>query len=351
MTDLFSSNESLNGTLKDTESVAIVEPIQRETKPEPQAEVTHDPELPWEVTGEHLLKNPVKEIRWLVEGIIHAVGMAALAGMSDTGKSMILRQLAISVVLRLESFLGWRLLPRHHSAIYASTEDGIEATNYLLNKQAAGAEPEQLRNLRFILDSEDIIERLDKSLSKKPADVVVIDCFSDAYGNDLKDTAKIRVWMNRLQKLSVDHDCLILFLHHAVKKSENERPSKNNLLSGQGFEAKVRLVFELRPDLVNPNVRHLCVVKGNYLPSSAKSESYVLTYDEERFCFENTGDRMAFDELRNDPKQDSRKEKYLEAAAMQEAGKTQDEIAKQIGYSGKGAVSKLLKQGKEKGWK
>jgi RecA-family ATPase len=348
MKDLFSSTESLNGMLKDTEKA--VDHNQMETPALQNTPVMNDPDLPWEVTGESLLNNPVTEIKWLIEGLFQRVGMAALAGSSDTGKSMLLRQLAIAIALGLDKFLGFLINAIHNSAIYVSTEDGIEATNFLLNKQAAGAAPEKLNNLRFIMDSEDLYQRLDKSLSKRPADVVIIDCFSDAYGNDLKDTSKIRQWMNQLQKLSVNHNCLILFLHHAVKKSENERPSKNNLLSGQGFEAKVRLVIELRLDLINPNVRHLCIVKGNYLPASSKNESYVLTYDEKRFCFENTGDRIAFEELMVNPNDDSRKQKYLEAVTLQDAGMKLEDIAKKLGYSNKGGVSKLLKTGKDKKW-
>lgn len=122
---------------------------------------------------------------------------------------------------------------------------------------------------------------LDRRLTRQPADVVIIDCFSDAFGGDLKDTQKIRSYLHPYQELALKHQCLILFLHHTSKRTEAYEPSKHNLLSGQGFEAKMRLVIELRADISDPTIRHLCIVKGNYLPGNMKRESYVLRFDEE----------------------------------------------------------------------
>lgn len=183
---------------------------------------------------------------------------------------------------------------------------------------------------------------MDASLTAKPADLIIIDCFSDVYGGDLKDTQKIRAFLNPYQKLSEKHQCMVLFLHHAGKRTENLEPSKNNLLSGQGFEAKMRLVIELRADLLNPQQRHLCIVKGNYLPASFKKESFVLDFDEQSFTFTNTGERVPFELLVKQPDNDSSKVKYEQAKALKEQGHSYDKIAQLIGYASKGSVSKLF---------
>ena len=59
----------------------------------------------------------------------------------------------------------------------------------------------------------------------------------------------------------------------------------------------MRLVIELRTDLKDENLKHLCIVKGNYLGKEHKNSSYVLNFDPNRFLFTNTGDRVAFDQL------------------------------------------------------
>ena len=41
--------------------------------------------------------------------------------------------------------------------------------------------PVALRGLRFLFDSEDIVADLDRRLTYRPADLVVVDCFSDLY--------------------------------------------------------------------------------------------------------------------------------------------------------------------------
>ncbi len=43
----------------------------------------------------------------------------------------------------------------------------------------------------------------------------------------------------------------------------------------------MRLVIELRSDQLDPSLKHLCIVKGNYLPPEFKQQSYVLHFDQQ----------------------------------------------------------------------
>lgn len=303
-----------------------------------------------ETTGENLLLSEIKEIPTIVAPFLQQTGLACLAGSSDTGKSTILRQLAIDVVTGKSNFLGFQINAKHRSVIYVPTEDLERETAFLLAKQTANFKPEELKRLRFIFDSNNLLNELDKRLTGKPADMVIIDCFSDAYGGDLKDTQKIRAFLHKYQELAQKHQCLVLFLHHTGKRTENFEPSKNNLLSGQGFEAKMRLVIELRADLMNPLHRHLCIVKGNYLPASLKKESYVLKFDEQTFSFSNTGERMPFELLVKQVDEDNSKAKYEHAKELKTKGYSYEQIATAIGYNSKGSVSKLFERAKQKGW-
>jgi RecA-family ATPase len=303
-----------------------------------------------EVTGDYLLHNCLTEIDTLLNPLCQRVGVVCLAGSSDTGKSAMLRQLAIAIVLGLADFLGFIINAIHKSVVFVSSEDDASATSFLLNRQAKGYEAELLRGLRFIFETDNILQTLDESLTKKPADLIILDCFADLYGHDLKDTQRIRTFLNQFQQLAVKHQCLFLFLHHTGKRTEHVEPSKNNLLSGQGFEAKMRLVMELRADNMNPNERHLCIVKGNYLPSNMKRESYVLNFDEQTFCFTNTGKRMQFEFLAKKSDSDNGKAKYEQAEELRANGDSYEVIAEKLGFGSKGTVSKLFKKAESEGW-
>ena len=137
--------------------------------------------LPDEITGEMLLNQSIKEIPMLLELLLPKSGLVCLAGSSDTGKSAFLRQLAMSVCAGLKTFLGMRLNAEHHSAIYVSTEDDETANAYLMGRQNLDLRisPTALRGLRILFDSEDIVADLHKRLTCNPADLVVVDCFSD----------------------------------------------------------------------------------------------------------------------------------------------------------------------------
>ena len=304
-----------------------------------------------ETTAATLLAQPHRAISCLVEPFLQKVGLACLAGSSDTGKSALLRQLSIAIAGGETDFLGFPIHSQHRSVIYVSTEDGQEATSYLVHRQASAYSPDRLSGLRFIFEAEaELLPKLHQSLHTQPADLVVVDCFADAFGGDLKDTQKIRAYLQPWQTLAEQHSCLILFLHHTAKRTEALTPSKNNLLSGQGFEAKMRLVIELRGDVMQPAHRHLCIVKGNYLSAQHKKESYVLRFDEEHFLFSQTGERVPFELLVRSADTDDSRSKYEQAKELKDAGKSYSQIAEIMGYASKSSVHALFIKANKQGW-
>lgn len=305
---------------------------------------------PDEHRADDLRRHAGEEIPSLIHPIFPRVGVACLAGTSDTGKSSLLRQLAIAVAAGDADWLGFELRPTHRSAIYVSTEDEKEATSYLLRQQTRQYDDAEIGRLRFIFEAEDVYTTLQRNLARVPADLVVIDCFADIYTGDLKDTNKIRSFLLPFQKLAGDHQCLILFLHHTGKRTENLIPHKNNLLAGQGLESKMRLVIELRPDPMRPTDRHLCIVKGNYLPLTYKTESFVLHFDGPTFTFTNTGMRLPFELLVKGQDVDDSKAKWEQVMDLKKEGKSYAEIARAMGYASKNSITQLLEKAKRQGW-
>lgn len=303
-----------------------------------------------ETTGDVLFNLQREQIPLLLDPFLPQVGISCLAGSSDTGKSMLMRQAAIKIVTGQTSFLDYQLSTRHQSAIYLATEDNDRNTSFLLRRQAWQHTANELRGLRFIFDPDAPLKTLAKSLKNRPADLVVVDTFGDVFTDTLNDSQHVRAFLNPYQQLANEHECQILFLHHTGKRTEDFAPNKSNLLGSQGFEAKMRLVMELRRDHVEPNKRHLCVVKGNYLPSDVKTQSYVLDFDSEHFTFSNSGDRVPFEMLAKQQTEDPLKTKWQRCESLMSQGLKGDDLAKELGYSNRGGVSKLIKKATENGW-
>lgn len=226
------------------------------------------------------------------------IGISMLVGASDSGKSMILRLLGLCASGGRD-FLGRKFNGKHRSAIIVSTEDDSTALGFFVNRQNLTTQlnDEELERLRFITDTADIIKKLDEELIRQPADMVILDALGDLFnGKDLNQNNQVRAFLNEYSQLANKHCVPIVFLHHTSKRSEELAPSKNNSIGSQGIEAKSRLVLELRQSKQDENIRHLCIVKGNYLPAEAKTASYDLRMDE-NFCFSDTGARTEFDQL------------------------------------------------------
>lgn len=317
--------------------VGVVNPITIETNETDYSKETNETSYS---TATDLLLRDTEEIPCLVEPILPRTGIVAIAGASDTGKSALLRQLSIDVCTN-NNFLNFPINARYRRAIYVSTEDDETAVSYLLNKQNKELllHPDELSELIFLFNTENLIANLDKLLSEKPADLVVVDCFTDIYSRSMNQANEVRTFLTQFSQLANKYQCLVMFLHHTGKGREGDYPSKNNLLGSQAFEAKMRAVFELRNDLADDTKKHLCIVKGNYLPADFKKESYVLDFSE-NLVFRNTGDRCMFDLLvKND---DAKKDQYEKILSMKEAGYSYSQIALELGIKSRGTISKIV---------
>lgn len=245
-------------------------------------------------TGADLWKLNSESVPCLFGKTVPQTGCFAVVGGSDVGKSMWFRQMAIDCV-QGNDFIGWGNYAKHRKVIVIATEDDSIATSFLLRKQAESIK--DLDRIRFYFETENITEYLDEQLTLEPADLVIVDAWSDVFGQNLNDSALIRATLNIYRSIANKHNCAIGFLHHVGKRTQKLVPSKDNILSGQGFEAKMRLVFELRNDIADEEFKHLCIVKGNYLGKEYKSSSYKLHLDPDNFRFTDTGERVPFDEL------------------------------------------------------
>lgn len=291
------------------------------------------------ISGKQLIEMNITEVPTLLSPILPKSGVVALAGGSDTGKSSFLRHLASAIATNQNEFIGFPLNAHYNRCIYVSTEDDNVAVSAFLNKTARFLDKQafDFEGLEYFFNTENLMEQLEKRLEMAPVDLIVIDAFSDLYSESMNETNKIRTFINQYSQLAQKYNCLIIFLHHCGKRSEERIPSKNNLLGSQGFEAKMRTVIELRQDLEDPSLRHLCIVKGNYLKREYKESSFALRFND-FLCFEKIDQRVPFENLVASDRNENRDR----AKGLSNEGKSQSEIAEILGVS-QGTVSKWLK--------
>ncbi len=251
------------------------------------------------VSAADLLAMPDTKLPTLYDPILPQVGVVVFGGESDAGKSMFLRNLAIHVATG-RNFLGYPFGGRFRSVLYASGEDDKTATNYLLKRHNLFYRDasESWRGLQFVFESENLIERLADRLSTTPADLIIIDSFAEFFsGKDMNNSAQVRAFVKPFNELARKNQCCVVFLHHIGKGQENNTPTKNALVGSQSLEAIARACFLFLKDKSDPDIRHLCCVKGNYLGSDFKSESIELRMNTDSFTFTATGNRVPFELL------------------------------------------------------
>lgn len=286
---------------------------------------------PYLITATEILAMKENEIPYLWKPFLGSQGLAALVGSSDVGKSSFLRQLAINVVLKKPDFLGHELNVRYGRVIYFTTEDNKNSINALLKKQIDNSvNPDDLNGLCYIFNNENPFKVIEEQLKSEKTDLVIIDAYSDIFEGNSNDLGATRKFLNKYDKLAQDHDCTIIFLHHTGKRTELGSPNKNNIIGSQGFEAKMRLVMDLRKQDGSPN-RFLQITKGNYLPESKKSKAMELLFNDKQE-FEFTGQYADKNNLLSKPKftEGEKAAVMIEAEKMLKNGFTYDRILTEL---------------------
>lgn len=236
------------------------------------------------VTGEDLLNMKADKVPYLWEPFWKRYSLIGLAGSSDIGKSSFLRQLAISIVLKEESFLGHSLNVEHGRVIYFSTEDSKYTINEILKKQHSNLDPSRLKDLCYIFNADDPLKVIEEQLNAAPTDLVIIDCFLDVFNGVINDAGSVRRYLDHFSRMAEKYKCTFIFLTHNGKRTEVNGPNKNNIIGSQAFEAKMRTVMELRK--TDDGKRQLYFTKGNSLPDHLKKKCLELEFDDhQQFTF------------------------------------------------------------------
>ena len=286
-----------------------------------------------------MMQRDYTECDTLLEPILPRQGVVALVGSSDSGKSSLLRGLAMAIVAGKSDYIGFALHPRYNRAMYISTEDDEASLSRLMRMQIMDSEREQYEGLHFIFDTDNLLETIELGMQSNRPDVVIVDAFADLYTGPLNENNRVRSFLNTFSQLATKYNTLVIFLHHTGKRTESLAPSKHNAIGSQGFEAKMRLLMELRQDPTRHDIRHLCIVKGNYLSSEYKHHSFELRFTPE-LNFEATGERVPFAMLRQH--NDEHDERAEQARALRDEGMTLQQIADMLGYKSRSSVSILL---------
>ena len=129
---------------------------------------TLDAELAKFFRGADELKNQeIKEIDYLLDRLIPRGTLCSLVGESDTGKSSLLRQLAVSVAYGDDTFLGFKLNDKCRNVVYVSIEDGEMGTSAWLNKHLGEdmTDNEVLSKLKFLFITENLYDNIRKVIS------------------------------------------------------------------------------------------------------------------------------------------------------------------------------------------
>lgn len=229
------------------------------------------------LTGEDLVNTAATEIPFLWDYFFPQVGLVAMTGPSESGKSSLLRHLSIAICNGASNFLGSSLKLRHKKVLNVITEDSQISVSVNLKKQTQGAF-ENIKNMKFLFNSSNVLADITAILATEKFDLIIIDVWGDTIDFSTNEMFRVRGNLKEYARLANEYEACICIIHHNVKRSEEKEPSKNNVNGSQAIEAITRSMVELR--VVSDIERQLSIVKSNYVLPGTKKKKWILKTNE-----------------------------------------------------------------------
>lgn len=241
------------------------------------------------ITGMELFDREYPEEHGLWGSFIEKGAINSLIGGSDTGKSTLLRRLAIAIVTGEEQFLNFDLESEHKKVLVVSTEDpeasvGRVFQNYYVDLR----DNSDLHNLHFEFSpSEKLLEDIECHCTDHQYDLIIIDAFLDVFnGSSPNDQSVVRRFLKAYRDFAQKNDVAILFLHHLNKRASENSVGKQDSMGSAAYEQAMRSVFSMSKDGYQSGQRKLAIVKGNYASSAEKRQVHIINFDETTLDFE-----------------------------------------------------------------
>lgn len=219
--------------------------------------------------------------------------LAGLVGGSDSGKSLLALQFAISYSLG-KKFLGHQIIG-NKKVLYCAFEDDHNSIKRRLDKLTSKLTSQErshaLKNIFITHDNSSYENIIEKHMEIHPdTGILILDTLSELMTDkDMNSTSGVRSAMRPIHNSLKKHELTAIFLHHLTKSSEMAGSlNKNGVLGSQGIEAKARVIFGLKKG--NQAIRTLSIIKGNEIPEEFKAKSYqqYLKLNNENLWFEKS---------------------------------------------------------------
>jgi hypothetical protein len=235
-----------------------------------------------------LKKMEFSECDYIIPGILSKDSLIGLVGGSDSGKSLLALQFAVSYVLG-KNFLGQKI-NGGKKALFCSLEDSPGSISRRFKRLMSGLDRDEVDQVESRLFFSHIKDSLDLEISHHLLEhfdtgLIIIDTFSElASGKDINSAGEVRKILKPLHQICLSYDVAIVIIHHIGKSSERSGSvNKLGVLGSQSFEAMMRSVFQMKK-LDSKNFQ-ISVIKGNDIVESIKSKGVNLIHSSENLWF------------------------------------------------------------------
>lgn len=244
---------------------------------------------------------------FLLDGFFPRMGVGLLAGVPDSGKSMLVRQFCLSLCGGKSSFIDLQINAIRKTAIYVITEDSPFKTKESAIKQAEGLGINISDNFILIdgssLSPSNIINQIIEVCQTNLPDIIVVDALGDAYfGENMNDNMQGRRTVKEYNNIAKEFNCFVLFVHHVNKSGYNSPPSQKDIQGASGIVQKIRTGMILYK--AKDGYRYLYVGKGNYTDDKYKRNAFQLSFDSKSLLFNYTDELMPLNKLNSSNSKD-----------------------------------------------
>jgi hypothetical protein len=229
---------------------------------------------------------------FLVKDLISDNSVSLLAGETGCGKSILGLNLALSVAIGAQTWLGHEVL-RHGKVLYLNNELAFQDYAWRIKKMCSSLPcPGDISNLITPKHVPSLIEcwdTLDETCQRERPCLLVIDCLYFAHDQDENDSSEMKALMRQVLALRDTHSMAIVVVHHTKKGVRHEAMHFDQMRGSNVFAGITDTVLQMRRSSSDESKRIIKPTKFRHV-SDEHRKCRLLSLNPESLWFKDEGE-------------------------------------------------------------
>ena len=251
------------------------------------------------LNGLEISQMEIPQQSYLVNNLISEYSVNMLGGEEGCGKSLVAMNLAISIAVGADTWLGYGIA-KHGKVLYLNNELPFPTFGWrvktMSNSLPAQGDISNLIAPRVVPVLSECWDSLNETCERENPCLIIVDALYFLHDRDENDSSEMKTLMRKILALRDIHNLAVLLIHHTKKGSRHVRMHNDQMRGSNVFGGITDTVLQMRRSGVDETKRIIKPTKFRHVGDEER-KCRLLSLNPETLWFRDEGETNEDDHI------------------------------------------------------